>query len=293
MKKIFFIIFFNVLSFVIYPKPFDIAVIPKGSTHEFWKEVEQGAMEAGKEFGVNVTFRGPKYDDDTTSQIKLVETFIKQGIDAIVLAPNNKKDLVPIVKKALNNGIKIIIIDSSLDGDYYDSFIATDNFLAGKMAGEKLAQIIGKKKKAGIIRYYKNNSSTDLREAGFMEAMKEKNIEVTIDVYGGATIGTTYRKGLEILNTNPDVAGFFTPNESSTVGMAKALIETKMAGKYALVGFDRSSEIKEFLTNKIVNGVIIQQPVKMGYLGVKAAIDSLKGIKPEKRVIVDVNYVTK
>lgn len=291
MKKM--ILLMVLLCITLYSKTYNIAVIPKGSTHEFWGEVEKGALKAGKEFNVNIIFRGPKYDDDTDAQIKLVEFFIEKKVDAIVLAPNHKAGLVPVVKEAVKSGIKVIIIDSALDGDSYESIISTDNFLAGKEAGEKLAQIVGNKKKVGIIRYYAGNSSTELREAGFMEVMKEQNIEVVIDEYGGATIGSSLRKSIEILEKKPDVAGFFAPNESSTIGMAKALERTNLAGKIALVGFDLSKDIKAELTRGTVNGVMVQQPELMGYLGVKTAIEVLKGKKVAKKIVVDVDFVTK
>lgn len=275
-----------------YSKTYNIAVIPKGSTHDFWLDVEKGALKAGKEFNVNIIFRGPKYDNDTIAQIKLVEFFIKEKVDAIVLAPNNKTELITVVEEAVKSKIKVIIIDSGLNSNRYDSFIATDNFSAGKKAGYKLAEIIGNKGSVGIIRYFVGNSSTELREAGFIEAMKEKKIPVIIDDYGGATLGSTLRKGLEILEKRPNVAGFFTPNESSTIGMAKALERTSLSGKIALVGFDLNNEIKSMMISGIINGVIVQQPEMMGYLGVKTAVEVLNGKKVKKDIVVDSEFIS-
>lgn len=292
--RLFIIQTFIVLSFISsasFSKTYNIAVIPKGSTHDFWLEVEKGALKAAKEFGVNVIFRGPKYDHDTNAQIKVVEYFIKEKVDAIVLAPNHKIDLIDIVEEALAANIKVTIIDSGLDSNNYQSFIATDNFMAGKLAGKKLATMIKNKGNVGIVRYYEGNSSTDLREAGFMEAMKESNIPVTVDEYGGATIGLTLKKGLSILEKKPNIVGLFTPNESSTIGMAKALERTNLYKQISLVGFDYNTEIQKMMKNGFIKGVVVQQPEQMGYLGVKTAIESLNGKKINKKVVIDTKFV--
>lgn len=283
--------FFLFISSISFSITYNIAVIPKGSTHDFWLEVEKGALKAGKEFDATVVFRGPKYDDDTNAQIKLVEYFIKQKVDAIVLAPNHKTELVDIVDEALAANIKVIIIDSGLDSNNYQSFIATDNFMAGKLAGKKLANIINNKGNVGIIKYYAGNASTELREAGFMEAMKENKIPVIVNEYGGATIGLTLKKGLEILEKKPNIVGLFTPNESSTIGMAKALERTNLYKQIALVGFDYNSEIQNMMKKGLIKGVIVQQPEQMGYLGVKTAIESLKGEKINKKIVVDSKFI--
>lgn len=294
MKRnfILFVIYIFLSSFI-YSKTYNIAVIPKGSTHDFWIEVEKGVKKAAKEFKVNVVFRGPKDDGDTFAQIKLVKTFIDKKFDAIILAPNHKSDLTPIVKEAYNKGIKIIIIDSSLDGSYYNSFIATDNFSAGKLAGEELIKMIGNKKKVGILRYRVGNSSTEMREEGFIKVMKENKMDIVIDEYGGVTSGTAYREAIKILSKKSDIVGFFTPNESSTLGTAKAISELKLQNQVTLIGFDISEDIKKYLSNDSIKGTVIQEPQNMGYLGVKTAFELLQGKKVENTIFLDTSYYSK
>jgi ribose transport system substrate-binding protein len=270
-----------------------IAVIPKGSSHEFWKSVKRGSEKAGHEFGVTIKFRGPKYDDDTDSQIKLVELFIRQGVDAIVLAPNQKEALKPAVQKAVDKGIEVVIIDSAVAGNYHKSFIATDNYLAGKRAGEELAKLVNKDSKIMLTRYNKGNSSTDLREAGFEAAMKEAGLSIAIDEYGGATVGTTYRSLDNVIANNKDIDAIFAPNESSTVGMLKILEKHNLLGKINVIGFDNSEAIQSAIDAGNLAGTIEQDPELMGYLGVKAAVDVLNGLQVDDRIVVNVKYTTK
>lgn len=294
MKNIISLILINIIFCVlIYSNTYTIAIIPKGSTHEFWTDIEKGAKKAALEFNVNIIFRGPKDDGDTLAQIKLVKTFIEKKVDAIVLAPNHKTDLIPIVKEAISNGIKIIIIDSALDGNYYSSFIATDNLLAGRLAGIELLKLIGNNKKVGIMRYRIGNSSTEMREEGFIQIMKENKVDIIIDEYAGVTGGTAYRKGVEILAKNPDIYGFFTPNESSTLGMAKALYKFNLQKKISLVGFDMSNEIKKYLIKGYIKGVIVQNPNAIGYSGVKTAVEILQGKKINNKIIINTSYQIK
>lgn len=290
MKKIMILILNLMLVSMINGEKYEIAVIPKGSSQMFWKYVEEGAVKAGKELGVDVTFRGPRYENNTESQIKLMEMYIRKGVDAIVLAPNQKKALSYVVKEAVDNKIKVIVIDSELAGDYYESFIATDNFDAGKKAGEKLAEMIDYKGKVGLIRFKKGNASTDMREEGFMEAMEELGIEVAVDEYGGATLGKSNRRSIEILNKNPDLKGIFTPNESLTEGMAKAINSLGLNEKITLMGFDFNQGIEKGIVNGSIDSVVVQQPILMGYLGVKTAFEVLQGKEVDKRVVVDISF---
>jgi ribose transport system substrate-binding protein len=167
-----------------------IAVIPKGTTHFFWKSIHAGAEKAAQELGVEVIWQGPQKEDDRQMQIQVVQNFISRGIAAIVLAPLDDRSLVPPVQAAVKRDIPVIIIDSDLNADVYASFIATDNRKGGQMCADRLAEVLGKKGKVIMLRYSEGSASTTNREEGFMEKIKEyPDIEVVSDnQYAGATI---------------------------------------------------------------------------------------------------------
>ena len=151
-----------------------IAVIPKGTTHVFWKSVHAGAVKAQLELeklGVEVIWKGPLKEDDRESQIRVVEDFITRGVSGIVLAPLDDVALRMPVKDAVNRGIEVVIIDSGLKSEDYVSFVATDNYLGGRKGGEHLAKILGSKGRVIMLRYQEGSASTKNREQGFLDAV--------------------------------------------------------------------------------------------------------------------------
>src|SRR4051794_7669692 len=130
-----------------------IAVIPKGTTHEFWKSVHAGCVKAAHELGVDIVWKGPLREDDLKAQIDVVESFTAQGVSGIVVAPLSDKGLVNAVEQAVKAKIPVVIFDSDLQGHSHTSFVATDNFAAGKMAGEEMVRLLGGKGRVVVLRY--------------------------------------------------------------------------------------------------------------------------------------------
>ncbi len=264
-----------------------IAVIPKGTTHEFWKSVEAGAMEAGKELGVEVIWKGPLTEDDKAQQIQVVEDFITKGVKGIALAPLDDTALRGPVKEAQGAGIPVLIFDSSLKDGGEISFVATDNRAAGRAAGEKLAAAMQGKGKVVMLRYQEGSASTHEREEGFLEAMKAApGIEVISEnQYGGATVESAQAKSESLLQRfKGEIKGVFCPNESTTFGMLRALEGAKPDYWPSFVGFDSSTQLVTALQKGQIDALVVQNPVKMGYLAVKNLVEHIRGQKIETRV---------
>ena len=283
-------------------KKLRIAVIPKGTMHEFWKAVHAGADDAAKELGVEVIWKGPMKEDDRDDQIKVVEDFVVDKVDGIVLAPLDDTALRTPVSDAMKQDIPVIIIDSGLNDVETVSFVATDNFKGGQMAGERLVGLLGGKGRVVMLRYLEGSASTEQREAGFMDVMKKNpGIQVlSYNQYAGATPDTAQTKSESLLSAykkgdgSLGVDGVFTPNESSTFGMLRVLQDSGWAGKVKFVGFDASAKLIEGLEKGHLHGLVLQNPRRMGYLGVKMMVDYLKGNKgQEKKVDTGAVLVTK
>ncbi len=277
-----------------------IAVIPKGTTHEFWKSIHAGAKAAASELGVEVIWKGPVKEDDRESQIAVIEDFITRGVDGIVVSPLDSSALVAPIEDAIGKGIPVVIIDSGLNSEKYVSFVATDNYKGGKLGGEHLAKLLNGKGRVVILRYQVGSASTQERERGFLDAMKE-NPGITVvseNQYGGATTETAQRAAENLLAPlkRPDgtlsIDGIFCPNESTTVGMLRVLQDAGLAGKVKFVGFDSSPTLIAALEKGQIHGLVLQNPYNMGYLGVKTMVAHLRKEPVEKRIDTGASLAT-
>jgi len=282
-------------------KKLSIAVIPKGTTHEFWKSIHAGSNKAASELTaqgtqVDVIWKGPLREDDREQQIQVVEGFVSQAVDGIVLAPLDNHALVRPVEEAKRAGVPTVIIDSGLESEQITSFVATDNRKGGSLAADRMGELLGGKGKVMLLRYAEGSASTLDREAGFIERLKEKypGIElISSDQYAGATRDTAKRASENLLNRfGEQVQGIFTSNESATAGMLLALQDINKAGKVTFVGFDASDTFIEALKTKQLHGIVVQNPFNMGYLGVRTMVEALQGKSVGKRVDTGVTMVT-
>ncbi len=274
----------------------EIAVIPKGMTHEFWKSIHAGAVKASRELGVEILWKGPQKEDDRAQQITVVEDFINRGVDGIVLAPLDDRALCRPVQDAVRENIPVVIIDSGLQGQDYISFVATDNYQGGVLAARRIGQLLPGGKKIFLIRYQEGSASTMERERGFLDTLKKEfpNISLLVqDQYAGSTTETAYQLVENLLSRFPEVDGIFCPNESSTFGTLRALQEAGLAGKVTFVGFDSSPKLIQGLRDGHIHGLVLQNPVKMGYLGVRQMVLHLQGQPIEKKVDTGVYLATR
>jgi ribose transport system substrate-binding protein len=277
-----------------------VAVIPKGTTHEFWKSIHAGAVKASWELDCDIIWKGPLKEDDREEQIKVVENMISRRVDGIVLAPLDDTALRMPVSNAVRSGIPVVIIDSGLKSDEYVSFASTDNRQGGYLGGRELARLMGGEGKVVMLRYQEGSASTMNREQGFLDAMAENpGIEVvSSNQYGGATTESAYQASENLLaplkaEDGLTIDGIFCPNESTTFGMLRALQDGGLAGDVSFVGFDSSEKLVQALDAGEINALVLQNPMKMGYLGVKTMVQHLNGEPVEKRIDTGVAVVTK
>jgi len=269
-----------------------IAVIPKGTTHPFWKSVEAGARAAGEAHGFEIIWKGALVESDRAQQIQLIKQFVTQGVDGMVLAPLDAKapGIIRAVRDARAAGIPVVIMDSALDavaGEDFISFVATSNKEAGRMAGEKLAELLGGEGKVVILRYLEGSSSTLNREAGCIEALQEHSgIEIIADPFaaGSGTIADAKNRAISMVSTLQEADGVFASNDPTTVGMLGALETKGLAGKVKFVGFDASQPSVRALKAGEIQALVAQDPFNMGYQAVDTLAQHLAGRQVPQRI---------
>ena len=272
-------------------KVWRIAVIPKGTSHDFWNNVEAGARRADEEFDdVEITWKGPLTEEQASEQIRTVENFIVDQYDGICLAPLDATALRGPVDRALTANIPVVIFDSALKNDAGTiSYIASDNLRGGQLAGEYLAELLGGQGRVILLRYQINSESTEQREQGFMEVMARfPRIEVISDnIYGGPDEAAAIEKSTNLLqNFGDEVDGIFCPNESTTSGMLIELRRNRpeRLGQIKFVGFDAGENLIDGLEKGHLHGTVLQDPVQMGYEAVRVIREHLLGKLVERRI---------
>ncbi len=273
-----------------------IAVIPKGTTHIFWKSVHFGALQAAEEFDAEIEWRGPARESDRDEQINVVQGFLNKQVDGICLAPLDADALVRPVAEAGRGNVPVVIFDSGLsDSDSYVSYVATDNFLGGQMAADTMATAVGEQGNVVVLRYNKGSESTYQREEGFLEAIAkypEINV-ISSDQYAGTTTESAIDKAQQVFNKFGDkINGIFAVCEPNAEGVLQTLRDRKVAGKVSLVAFDSSETLRAGLQDGEVAAIVLQDPVQMGYLSVKTIVEHLRGEKVDSRVDTGVYVAT-
>lgn len=259
-----------------------IAVIPKGRAHVFWQSVHAGAVKASQETNVEIIWNGPSTETDYAAQLQIVEAMITQHVDAIVLAPIDKKIMVGVVDKAARQNIPVVIFDSGVDTESFVSQVATDNYAAGQAGAQRLAKILGGKGKVAMVAVQPGAASTMAREEGFEDSIKKEfpAIQIVDKRYGWADFAKSMSAAENMLTAFSDLDGMFASNESSAVGAAQALKARK--SKVKLVGFDSSPTLLEDLRSGLIDSLVVQDPFRMGYEAVHNAVKKLNGETPVK-----------
>jgi ribose transport system substrate-binding protein len=282
-----------------------LAVIPKGLTHEFWQSIHRGAERAAADLGgegvsTAIDWDGPQKENDAREQIKLVQLKIGTGINGLVLAPQDSKRMVDCVKESVDRGVPVVIIDSGLDPEALKAkpnlivkYVATNNYNGGRLAAERLLEVLAKEGKTApnliLFRYAVGSESTEQRESGFLDYVHEQNEArkkadkpaitlLSTDQYAGATVDDAKKNAGPLLIAHKDkLDGVFAVNESSATGMLIALRSQGLNGKVRFVAFDSSEPLLQAIREGDVDGTIVQDPYRMGYLGVWNLVKHLEG----------------
>jgi ribose transport system substrate-binding protein len=222
-------------------------------------------------------------------------------VNGIALAPLDEAALVAPVESATRAGVPVVIFDSGLKGGNIVSFVATDNDKGGELAGEHLARVLGGKGKVILMRYAEGHDSTRRREDGFLRALvAHKGIEIlSSNQYVGADVEGAYKRAEALLTRYKSadgtlgVDGMFAPNESSAFAVMRVLQDSGWAGKVKFIGFDASDGLLAGLRGGAIEALVVQDPVRMGYLSVVSMVKHLRGETVESRIDTGVHLVTR
>jgi ribose transport system substrate-binding protein len=270
------------------PARMKIAVIPKGTSHAFWKAVEAGAREAGSDFDVEILWDGPQKETEIDRQRAILEGMVNLGAAGIAIAPLDEKGMARPIESVIRKKIPVVIFDSNVDAQGYLGFVATDNEQAGRLAGQRMVERLGGKAGARLVvlRYAEGSGSTLRREKGFIDAVTAAGHQVVAQQYtdgtpeGAQTVAVNMLAGL-VENGVLKADGIFASNESTSVGMLRALDRMGKSGvdvaKTPFVGFDSGADLVDGLRDGRIDALVVQNPRRMGYLAVETLVKHLRG----------------
>jgi len=269
-----------------------IAVIPKSTDHPYWNAVQAGALKGAKEVDAEIRWQGPNTEADRQAQIRIVADLTGQGVDAVCIAPNDQDALVNTVVQT-HQKMPVVVFDSGVNTQDYTAFIATDNRKGGQMAGQEMLKLLGEGGgKVAVIRGIAGSESTTQREEGFIEAVK-KDAKVSIVKLRGDNDELKSRQAAaDVLTREGDIAGFFGPSEPVCKGILGALGDAGKAGKIKFVGFDGGDELARGMDEQKIDALVVQRPVLMGELAVKAAVAAIRHQPVEKIQRIDPMLIT-
>ncbi|HYO80010.1 MAG TPA: substrate-binding domain-containing protein, partial [Bryobacteraceae bacterium] len=241
-----------------------IGMVPMGRAHVFWQSIHAGAVKASRETGVGVEWNGPATESDISTQIQIMDAMINKRVDAIGVAPIDRRALVAVIERAAKSSIPVIVFDSPVDTDAYLTQIATDNHKGGEIAADRVAQITGGQGEVAIVAATAGSASTMARERGFAERIRNyPGIKVVDKRYGDSEFAKSMRVAENLLTAWPGLRAMFASNEPATVGSAQAV--TARNAKVRIVGFDAGPTLEADLRARRVDALVVQHPFQMGY----------------------------
>lgn len=263
-----------------------IAVIPKSTAHIFWVSVQSGALAAGREFDLEILWNGAPTETEFSRQIQIVDAMVARRVDGIAVAASDRKALIGAIGRAMAAGIPVTVFDSGLDSDIYTSFVATDNYEAGRMGARHLAGLLGGRGAVAIVMHAPGSQSTIDRERGFRDLLAAEHpaIRIVAEQFAMGDRARARAAAENMLAAHPALDGFFASTEPASTGISLALKARGKSGGVRFVGFDFSDAMVQDLRSGVMDAMVVQNPFALGYEAVRTLHEKLNGGTPPKRL---------
>ena len=270
-----------------------IAVIPKLTNTVFWQSVLAGAKAAGRDFGYELIWDGPDRETNSARQIEIVNEAIARQVEGVVIAPVDRQNLVPSVDRLAELKIPCAIIDSGLDAVHFVSFASTDNYQGGVLAAQRMGHVLSGKGNVLVVRHIAGSHAAVKRVSGFVDTISNDfpGIKIVDSQSGQDTADISKKVTAEMLQRHPEVQGLFACNVDVSVGALQALQEAKRTD-IKMVAFDPDKSLLDGLRSGEVSAIIVQDPYRMGYEGIKALALHNKGQSSPRLIDTGVEVVT-
>lgn len=272
----------------------DVYFITKSTGSSFWQSVYAGASAAGTEYNMNLFFEGPNNEEDYITQNMMIKSAIHKKADAIIISAVDYKKNARFIDEAAKKGIQILAVDSAVDSDHVKCYIGTDNYDAGKKAGQSVLKVKVPALNIGIVNFDKTTENGQSREKGFRDAvMKDHRCKIVDSVNISSSVEEAKNKTTEMIKNHPEINAIVAFNEIISLGAGQAIEEAGVQDQIKVVAFDSHADCIDFLEKGIIDSLIVQNPYAMGYLGMENAYKLLNGEKSFSNIDTEVSVITK
>jgi ribose transport system substrate-binding protein len=278
-----------------------IALVLKTLNNPFFIDMQKGAEEAAKKLGVNLIVQAAEREVDVEKQMQIIENLIQTKVAALCVTPSGSREIVPAIEKANRAGIPVVIVDTRVDPKTMGeskgkiaTFIGSDNYEGGKLAGEFIAKKLDGKGKVAVLEGIPGHETGDSRLKGFRDAIKATpGIEIVASQTANWERDQGFNVFQNILQSHPDVQAVFACSDLMALGAVEAIAAAKKTGQITVVGFDASDEARKAVQSGTMDATVAQSPATMGAMAVENAYNLIKGEPVKEEFVVPIKLITK
>jgi ribose transport system substrate-binding protein len=278
-----------------------IAFVMKTANNPFFIEMQKGAEEEAKKLGVNLIVQAAEREVDVEKQMQIVENLLQTKIAALCVTPSGSREIVPAINKANSANIPVVIVDTRVDAKTLSdakgkiaTFIGSDNYEGGKLAGERIAKQLGGKGKVAVLEGIPGHETGDSRLKGFRDALEATpGIEIVASQTANWERDQGFNVFQNILQSHPDVQAVFACSDLMALGALEAIAAAKKTGQIIVIGFDASDEARKAVLDGTMDATVAQSPATMGAMAVENAYHLIKGEPVKEEMVVPIKLITK
>jgi ribose transport system substrate-binding protein len=278
-----------------------VALVLKTLNHPYFVDMRRGAQEAADRLGVTLQVQAAEREIDVEKQMQIVENLIQTGIQALAITPSGSREIVSALVKARDAKVPIIVVDTRLDakaaadaGVHAETFVGSDNYEGGKLAGEYLVKATGGKAHVGILEGIPGHETGDSRLRGFRDAVKgAAGVTIVASQPANWERDQGFNVFQNMLQAHPDIDSVFACSDLMALGALEAITAAHRTGSIKVVGFDALDDAKKAIAEGTMAGSVAQFPAEMGRAAIESAVKVIRGEKIPDDIKVKLELVTR
>jgi ribose transport system substrate-binding protein len=278
-----------------------VALVLKTLNNPFFIDMQNGAQDAASKLGVKLIVQAAEREVDVEKQMQIVENLIQRKVAALCITPSGSKEIVPAIVKANEKGIPVLIVDTRVDAVTLDAaggkiatFIGSDNFEGGRIAGVYMAEKLGNRGQVAILEGIPGHETGDARLSGFHDVSDQlSKIEIVTSQTANWERDQGFNVFQNILQSHPGIQALFACSDLMALGAIEAIAEAGRTGEIIVVGFDAIADAREAIAEGTMSGSVAQHPYEMGRIAVESAHRLISGGDVEEHIPVKIELITR